>query len=583
MHRTFQPLAEQKKLALTFTVDRAVPASFPTDPLRLQQILRNLLANAIKFTEHGEVSLRVSMAEEGRLAFSVRDTGVGIPAEQHETIFEAFRQADGSTHRKYGGSGLGLTISRELARRLGGTLSLVSELGKGSTFTLVLPPAPDTGVSQEGHSDKPETPAPRPHVVLSRPAVSTGEQPKVADARETVAPGERTILVIEDDERFAAILRDLAHELHFRSLVATRAAEGLHLAEQFVPSAIILDVHLPDLSGLSLLEQLKRNDLLDVTRITRNKVRLHKETLELNEIVRRTAEDNRSLFERSHVDLQVDLAREPIMVSADRTRLAQVISNLLQNAAKFTPSGGHTRIAVEADGDQVLVRVADDGVGMAPSTLERLFQPFAQAAQAIDRSGGGLGLGLALVKGLVELHGGQVSAHSDGLGKGSQFVLEIPRRPGVSAQKARVTGPLSFQTRRVLIIEDNHDAAESLREVLEFDNHQVAVAHDGVQGLRTALEFRPDVVLCDIGLPGMDGYEVARALRADEQLGHLYLVALTGYALPEDLARAQEAGFQDHLAKPPSIERLVEILSRVPGGPVPHDSVTSRVSRGFSA
>jgi PAS domain S-box-containing protein len=305
------------------------------------------------------------------------------------------------------------------------------------------------------------------------------------------------------------------------------------------------------------------NDLLDITRITRSKVRLQKETLDLNEIVRRTAEDNRSLFDKSQVELQVGLCATPITVCADRTRLAQVISNLLQNAAKFTPTGGRTRISVQAKGETAIVRVVDNGVGMAAPTLERLFQPFAQAAQSLDRSSGGLGLGLALVKGLVELHGGRVTARSEGLGKGSEFILELPCETGASVRASRSSLRVVREPRRILIIEDNRDAAESLREVLELEDHEVAVAHDGAQGLQKALEFKPDVVLCDIGLPGMDGYEVARALRADERLRSIHLVALSGYALPEDLRRASEAGFQDHLAKPPSIERLTEILSRV--------------------
>jgi two-component system CheB/CheR fusion protein len=281
-------------------------------------------------------------------------------------------------------------------------------------------------------------------------------------------------------------------------------------------------------------------------------------------MVRRTAEDNRSLFEKSQVDLQVELYATPITVCADRTRMAQVISNLLQNAAKFTPAGGRTRISVEAAGETATVRVIDNGVGMAEATLQRLFQPFAQAAQSIDRSGGGLGLGLALVKGLVELHGGRVAARSDGLGKGSEFIVELACEIGASARLPRSSLRVVRESRRILIIEDNRDAAESLCEVLELDGHEVAVAHDGAQGLRKALDFKPDVVLCDIGLPGMDGYEVARALRADERLRSAHLVAISGYALPEDLCSASQAGFQDHLAKPPSIERLAEILSRVP-------------------
>ncbi len=362
----------------------------------------------------------------------------------------------------------------------------------------------------------------------------------------------------EADRRKTEFLAVLSHELRNplapikNSLyILDRAAPG---GEQATRAKETISRQVDQLTNLV-------NDLLDVTRITRNKVRLQKEPLELNEIVRRTAEDNRSLFEKNRVELQVELTSIPIAISADRTRLAQLISNLLQNAAKFTPAGGTTRISVEATGGTATVHVADNGVGMAAPTLQRLFQPFAQAAQSIDRSGGGLGLGLALVKGLAELHGGRITARSDGLDKGSEFVLELPCEAAMSERPVPAFAQVDRAPRRILIIEDNLDAAESLREVLELQEHEVAVAHNGTQGLRRALEFRPDVILCDIGLPGMDGYEVARALRADERMRSVHLVALSGYALPEDVIRAKEAGFEEHLAKPPSIERLTEILS----------------------
>jgi two-component system CheB/CheR fusion protein len=242
-----------------------------------------------------------------------------------------------------------------------------------------------------------------------------------------------------------------------------------------------------------------------------------------------------------------------------------VIGNLLQNAAKFTGRGGKTRIIVSADATEkrAVIQVADTGVGMAPSMIARLFQPFAQADSTLDRSKGGLGLGLALAKGLVDLHGGDITAHSAGLGQGAEFVVRLPLaakdavapRPAAAASKGR---------RRVLIIEDNVDAADSLRDVLAFGDHEVEVAYNGPQGIAKAQEFRPDVVFCDIGLPIMDGYEVARALRADDTLKGAFLVALSGYTMPEDLERASAAGFERHLAKPPSLEKLEEILAKLP-------------------
>jgi signal transduction histidine kinase/CheY-like chemotaxis protein len=303
------------------------------------------------------------------------------------------------------------------------------------------------------------------------------------------------------------------------------------------------------------------NDLLDVTRITSNKIRLHKERLELNEVVRCAVEDNRSCFERSGVGLDLVPWPRRIPVLADGARIAQVIGNLLQNAVKFTGEGGLTRVSVAAEAGEAVVRVADNGLGMGSETLGRLFHPFMQASQTLDRSQGGLGLGLALVKGLVELHGGSVAAHSDGPGTGCELVVRLPLGT-VTALEPTAAQPSSERARRrILIIEDNVDAADSLREALECDGHEVAVAYDGPQGLAKAGEFDPEVVLCDIGLPGMDGFDVARALRSAGQLQGSFLVALSGYASPEDLRRAAEAGFERHLAKPPSIEELEAVLA----------------------
>ncbi len=236
----------------------------------------------------------------------------------------------------------------------------------------------------------------------------------------------------------------------------------------------------------------------------------------------------------------------------------------MQNAAKFTSKGGCTRVSVAVESREAVVRVADDGVGMSGETLERLVQPFAQAEQSIDRSKGGLGLGLALARGLVELHGGTVSARSEGLGRGTEMIVRLPMDTGAALAVAATRTSAARVRRRVLIVEDNEDAADSLSEALSFGDHEVAVAYNGPDAIAKAREFRPDVVLCDIGLPGMDGYEVARAFRADDALKETFLVALTGYALPEDLQRAADAGFERHLPKPPSLEKLEETLASLP-------------------
>jgi two-component system CheB/CheR fusion protein len=303
-------------------------------------------------------------------------------------------------------------------------------------------------------------------------------------------------------------------------------------------------------------------DLLDVTRISRGKLQVQRTGVELGELVRRTAEDHRSVIVQSGLDLELRMPDHAMWVQGDPARLSQAIGNLLQNAAKFTARGGHVMMALEEDigSGRAIVRVRDDGAGLGPELLERLFQPFAQADSTLDRTRGGLGLGLALTKGLVEEHGGTIRVSSDGPGKGSEFTIVLPL--GEPPTDTESSAPHGLpHPRRVLVIEDNLDAAESLREALQLSRHAVEVAYNGTEGLNKAKVFKPDVILCDIGLPGMDGYEVARTVRADPDLHSIYLVALTGYALPEDLARARRAGFEQHLAKPPSMDRIETVLA----------------------
>ena len=306
------------------------------------------------------------------------------------------------------------------------------------------------------------------------------------------------------------------------------------------------------------------DDLLDVTRISRGKFRLQRETIELNSLVRSAAGDLHSLFVRGEIGFEVQVPEEPLYVNADRTRLAQIIGNLLQNAAKFTPAGGHARLSLARDDDGLaVIEVRDNGAGIEPELLDRVFEPFLQAENTLDRSRGGLGLGLALVKGLVELHGGTVTGLSEGVGRGSTFVVRLPLHEAATAPHPHVDATATAAAHHILIIEDNQDAALSLKEVLELDGHDVDVAFDGVDGLAKARALCPDVVLCDIGLPGLDGYGVARGLRADPRLGRTPLVALSGYALPDDVERSREAGFDHHLAKPPDLRALAAILARL--------------------
>jgi two-component system CheB/CheR fusion protein len=308
-------------------------------------------------------------------------------------------------------------------------------------------------------------------------------------------------------------------------------------------------------------------DLLDVTRISSGKIRLQFEPLDLYQLARRTVQDHRSLFAKTEVGLELLPGAGEVWVNGDQTRLAQVIGNLLQNAAKFTPPLGKTSVSVEVDAarKQAIIQVQDTGSGIKPEMLPHIFEAFAQEESALDRTKGGLGLGLALVKRLVELHGGSVRGESAGPGRGSTFTISLPLNAAAASTAAPEQGPKADRApKKVLIIEDNIDAADSLRTVIEIGHHIVDVAYSGTQGIEKARTFKPDVVLCDLGLPGITGFDVARTLRADPSLSRVSLIAISGYAQPQDVAQAQEAGFDVHLAKPFKVEALLKLLESSP-------------------
>jgi signal transduction histidine kinase/CheY-like chemotaxis protein len=306
-------------------------------------------------------------------------------------------------------------------------------------------------------------------------------------------------------------------------------------------------------------------DLLDVSRISRGKVELRREQMDLAAVVSRTVEDHRTLFAARRIALHDAAPVSPVWVHGDAVRLAQVLGNLLHNAAKFTQPGGRVDVQLDEEEGQARLRVRDTGMGIPAEALATIFEPFIQGKQGLDRGAGGLGLGLALVKGLVEMHDGTILARSEGAGRGAELEVHLPAVPPAAPYAPppeRETG--GAPPRRVLVIEDNLDAAESLREVLLLSEHRVEVAHDGPSGIEIARALAPEVVLCDIGLPGMDGYAVARAFRADDTLRGCTLVALTGYALADDRQRALAAGYDEHLAKPPDLAALEKVLAAMP-------------------
>lgn len=312
------------------------------------------------------------------------------------------------------------------------------------------------------------------------------------------------------------------------------------------------------------------DDLLDVSRITRGKLKLHKESVDAATVVARAVEMVRPLADARKHELTVSLPEGPLWLEADPPRLAQVVANLLTNAAKYTDEGGQIWLTVEQQGDEAVVRVKDTGVGIAADLLPRVFEPFTQEERSLDRAQGGLGIGLTMARSLVELHGGSVQGYSEGLGKGSEFVVCLPllkKATAPTAAKPKPGAARQVPARRILVVDDNRDSAESLALLLRFTGHEVQTAYEGEAALETARTQRPDVVLLDIGLPRMDGLEVAHRLRHDLALTDALLVALTGYGQEEDRRRSERAGFNAHLVKPVDLDALYELMvhAAIPG------------------
>jgi PAS domain S-box-containing protein len=304
------------------------------------------------------------------------------------------------------------------------------------------------------------------------------------------------------------------------------------------------------------------DDLLDVARTTAGKIVLNRQPLDLSELVGGCVRVLRTSGRaRQH---RITLRAESVVVNADATRLAQIAANMLDNAVKFTPSGGSVDIDVQREGDEALLRVSDNGIGIAPEMLSRVFELFAQGDQPMGRPAGGLGIGLTLSRRLVELHGGTITVESDGRGHGAQFTVRLPVETG-AAPAPRPAEPTSERRRNILIVEDNDDARESLKLLLESLGHQVIEAGDGQRGLTLAVRYQPEVVLIDLGLPGLDGYELARVLRSTPEGKNAALIAVTGYGQQGDRRRSREMGFDAHLVKPVSQRLLSSLISAVAG------------------
>lgn len=370
--------------------------------------------------------------------------------------------------------------------------------------------------------------------------------------------------VTETEMKLAArrkneFLATLAHELR-NPLAPVRNAVELLSRTQFEQPEIEYATEVIERQ----LRQLARllDDLMDVSRITRGKLSVQKEQVELQQVLATAIEQSEHLISRNGVEFHVDQPEQPVWLEADPTRLAQAFSNLLTNAAKFTPTGGRIHLTARRENGEVVVLVQDTGVGIPPDRLPQLFEMFSQASPPLERTQDGLGIGLNLVRGLVELHDGSVSAHSDGVGQGATFEVRLPilaERSPENPPSAEFPECLDAPPCRILVVDDNQDAANTMAILLRLQGHEVQTAYDGEQAVQTAQEFSPQVVLLDIGLPLLDGYEAARRIRRLPDGHRMFIVAMTGWGQEEDKKRAHEVGFDQHLTKPVN-PRDLEVL-----------------------
>ena len=581
--RVFQPVAEQKKLTFRARIAPGCPESVNTDRQRLEQVLKNLLSNALKFTANGEVSLEIESVQGDKIAFAVRDTGIGIPEQQQEVIFEAFRQADGTTSRKYGGTGLGLSIARELARLLGGELGVTSEPGHGSTFTITLPLAYDPALvppRTRGPMTAPAPAAPVPITIVPPPTATPRVAParRVEDDRERLTADRRVILVVEDDEPFARILYDLAHELKFQCLIANTAEEGLAAAVQHRPSAVVLDVGLPDHSGLSVLDRLKHD--ARTRHIPVHVVSAHdyaQTALALGAVgymmkpVKR--EQLAEAFERLETRLEQRL-RRVLIVEDDAVQLDSLRKLLgthdVETVGARTAAECLEQLKSETFDCMVLDLTLPDASGY--SLLETLSREDAYSfPPVIVYTGRELGADdeqrlrryskSIIIKGAKSperlLDEVTLFLH--------QVVSELPAEQQRMLEKAR-SRDAALEGRRILVVEDDVRNVFALTSILEPRGAVVTIARNGREALE-ALERSlgvpdraVDLVLMDVMMPEMDGLTATREIRKRDVWKKLPIITLTAKAMRDDQDQCLAAGANDYMAKPLDVEKLLSLV-----------------------
>ena len=679
-----------------------------------EKIVLNLLSNAFKFTFEGEIAVELRSSGSA-VELSVRDTGAGIPAEEMPRLFERFHRVKDARGRTYEGSGIGLALVDELVKLHGGEVRGESEVGRGSTFRVVLPLGSAHLPQDQIEAAAPAAPGGMASVFVEEalrwlpdanpnghPEEGPLEVPVVEPLDDTTSSRTRArVLVVDDNPDMRRYISRLLGG-RYRVESAADGVEALESARRKTPDLILADVMMPRLDGFGLLRELRadpatrdlpiilvsaragedsriegleagaddylvkpfsakellarvaahiqisrirresareqrrlradaeaanarledadrrkdeflatlahelRNplaplssglqimkligndgeafdrsrammerqldqlvrlvdDLLDVSRISRGKIELRREPVELAAVIRQAVETSLPLIQENGHTLQV---RVPpgVPLYADATRLGQVFSNLLNNAATHSQREGRIAVVAETAGGEVVVRVRDTGLGIAPEALPGIFEMFAQGDHPVERPHRGLGIGLSLVKALVEMHGGSVTARSEGRGKGSEFEVRLPLSRAAAATvpaSGRPSAPRGTP-RRILVVDDSRDAASGLASLLGLMGNETRAAFDGVEALEMGSEFQPDVVVLDIGMPKLNGYQTARRIREEPWGKNVVLVALTGWGQEADRRRAHEAGFQFHVVKPAAPASIEKLLASLP-------------------
>lgn len=579
----FEPLGSEKKLTVRSEIAEGTPEVLETDPLRLEQILRNFLSNAVKFTELGEVVLGVKARPDGKLDFSVRDTGIGIADDEQQLIFEAFHQADGTISRKYGGTGLGLSISRDLAELLGGSIELESRAGEGSTFSIALPPRFEAQPSARRQPLGPQRRVPRSRA-QEQPARQAGAVPAsigvtVADDRELITVGDRVILVVEDDKAFARILLDLAHEIGFKCIVAGTAEEGVLAARQYLPNAVILDMGLPDHTGLSVLDRLKRDTrtrhipvhVVSVDDYTQAALAYGAAGYMLKPIKR---EELAQALE--HLESRFSKSMRRVLIVEDDPAQLRGLTQLLalkdvETVGSATAADCLEKLRSETFDCMVLDMTLPDASGF--DVLERLnedssfsFPPvIVYTARELSEDEE---LRLRKYSKSIIIKGAKSPERL--IDEVTLFLHQVVSELPANQQKMLTTSlnrDALLEGRRILVVEDDVRNVYAITSIFEPHGATVQIARNGreaLQALDRIGDGAPsvDLVLMDVMMPEMDGLTATREIRLREAWKTLPIIMLTAKAMPDDQEQCLAAGANDYLSKPLDVDKLLS-LTRV--------------------